>query len=101
MTTILPNTTVKIPNLAEATESDIIWNSYTQTIEAARSSAMLVSTSKTTRCLYAENQNMMLFTHIFKKNCNTTQNLMQVQTISTTFGLSHINFEHFRESEIS
>jgi len=70
-------------------------------MEAACSSAMLVSTSKTIRCHDAEDQNMVLFTYTFNKNCNTTQNLMQVQSISTTFGLSHINFKHPRESEIS
>lgn len=43
----------------------------------------------------------VIHTHTFNKNCNTTQNLMKVQSISTTFGLSHTNFKHSKESEIS
>jgi len=62
----------------EKTQIVQIYNSYTQTMGAAYSSAMLVSTSKTIHCHGAEDQNMMLFTHISNKNCNTTQNLMQV-----------------------
>jgi len=54
----------------------------------------IVMTQKTITWCYSH-------THLFNKKCNTTQNLMQVQTISTSFGLSQINIKHFRESEIS